>query len=80
MTLWQRMPAAAQDARALDLGTVGSASAQALLSRFRAAGVDVGVWDVTSDIGLPAFACLAVSAQGTDGGRAGTGLRLPCRP
>lgn len=67
VTLWQRMPAAEQDARAVDLATVDGAVSRTLLPRFHAAGVVVGVWDVASDIGLPAFACLAVSAQGTDG-------------
>ncbi len=67
VALWQQMPEAAQDARALDLATVDGPVSRTLLPRFAAAGVDIGVWDVTSDIGLPAFACLAVSAQGTDG-------------
>ncbi|MEJ1977086.1 MAG: YcaO-like family protein [Acetobacteraceae bacterium] len=67
VALWQSMPAAAQDARALDLATVDHAPNRALLQRFSDAGLDAGVWDVTSDIGLPAFACLVASAQGSDG-------------
>ncbi len=76
VALWQQMSAAAQDARALDLATVDGPASLALLPRFAAAGVDVGVWDVTSDIGLPAFACLAVSAQGGDWGTDGVAPEL----
>jgi YcaO-like protein with predicted kinase domain len=67
VTLWQQMPAAAQDARTLDLATVDGVASRALLPHFQSAGLAIGVWDVTSDIGLPAFACLVASVPGTDG-------------
>lgn len=43
--------------RQVDLGTVDHAGCQALMGRLRAAGVHVTVWDITSDVGVPAYGC-----------------------
>lgn len=56
-TLWRlKSPEARQETR-LDPATVADPVCRSLLERFAAAGVDVGLWDITSDIGLPAFLC-----------------------
>jgi ribosomal protein S12 methylthiotransferase accessory factor len=34
-----------------------------VIARFAQAGVLVGVWEITSDVGLPAFVCRVVDAQ-----------------
>ena len=60
--LWRGMPEAAQDACALDPGVVEGRGPCRLLAAFAKAQVDVRLWDVTSDIGIPAFVCLAVSS------------------
>jgi len=39
----------------LDLATVTDPAGRALLEKVRAAGVHVTVWDITSDVGVPAF-------------------------
>jgi ribosomal protein S12 methylthiotransferase accessory factor len=49
---------AARDARRLDLRTIDDGDCRAVLERYRRAGVDVAVWDVTSHVGIAAFECL----------------------
>jgi len=49
--------------RRLALETVDDASALALLRRYDAAGIAVGVWDMTTDIGIPCFVCSIVERQ-----------------
>jgi YcaO-like protein with predicted kinase domain len=51
-------PEEERDARRLDLRTVDDADCLAVLERYRHAGVDVAVWDVTSHVGVAAFECL----------------------
>jgi YcaO-like protein with predicted kinase domain len=59
-TLFLRRTAAAQWARRIDLDSVGDAACRGLLDRFERAGIDVGVWDTTTDLGLPSFLCAVV--------------------
>jgi YcaO-like protein with predicted kinase domain len=44
--------------RQLDLRTVDDADCGEALDRLDRAGMSVGVWDITTDIGIPAFKCL----------------------
>ncbi len=62
-TLWRLKDRAAQDATRLDPATVADPVCRSLLDRFDAAGVDVGVWEITSDVGLPAFLCRIVARE-----------------
>jgi YcaO-like protein with predicted kinase domain len=75
--LWHRRPAAARDATRLDLGTVADSDCQAVVDRLRQAELEVVVWDITSDVGAPAFHCEVLDRTGEIGhvGR-GTG----CHP
>ncbi len=41
--------------RRVDLSTVEDAACRGLIERVRAAGVHVTVWDITSDVGVPAY-------------------------
>ena len=66
VALWRALPDAAQDRRALDPAAVDGALGHALLSAFAEARIAVRIWDVTSDIALPAFVCLAVSPADAD--------------
>jgi YcaO-like protein with predicted kinase domain len=54
---WARLSEAQKGRTRLDLSTVDDAGCRWVLERFDAAGVAVGVWDQTSDIGLPSFRC-----------------------
>jgi ribosomal protein S12 methylthiotransferase accessory factor len=67
VALWRERPPAAQDKLAVDLDTVEAAAARSLLAQLARSGMQVRVWDVTSDIGLPVFACLLAPAEETDG-------------
>lgn len=61
VALWRALPERAQDACALDPTAVDGPLGRRLLAKFARADVTVRLWDVTSDIGLPAFVCLAAS-------------------
>jgi ribosomal protein S12 methylthiotransferase accessory factor len=46
--------------RRLDLDTVDDAGCRSVLEAYERAGIDVCVWDTTTDVHLPAFECLIV--------------------
>jgi YcaO-like protein with predicted kinase domain len=56
-TLWGLAGKEAQDLTRIDLQTVQDAACQDVLDKFARAGIVVGVWETTSDIGIPAFLC-----------------------
>lgn len=60
--LWEISDDAARDASAVDLDTVTDAGSLEVVARFAAAGLDVAVWEQTSDVGLPVFACEIIDA------------------
>ncbi|WP_207457712.1 YcaO-like family protein [Azospirillum sp. SYSU D00513] len=62
-TLWRLRGQGEQDATRVDQATVSDPVCRALLDRFEAAGVGVGIWEITSDLGLPAFLVRAVSLE-----------------
>lgn len=47
-------------ARRIDLSTIEAAGCREALQRYDRAQVAVGVWDITSDIGVPTFECVIV--------------------
>lgn len=62
-SLWRCRQASPHVSR-LDLGTVGDEACQAVLDRLYDADLDVAVWDVTTDIGVPTFQCLIMDRTG----------------
>lgn len=64
-TVWHRQDAETRARTRIDLATVADGWCADLISRFERAGIDIGVWDITSDIGLPAFLCRAVPRDAT---------------
>ncbi|MEV7040416.1 YcaO-like family protein [Amycolatopsis sp. NPDC051061] len=58
--LWRRRA----DYARVDPDTVTDPHCRELIAVLRAAGVGVLLWDVTSDIGVPAFGCLLTPASG----------------
>jgi len=56
--------------RRLDLATVTSTGGRWLLERLASAGVFVAVWDITSDVGVPAYACSILEDPGEPAWRA----------
>ncbi|MEM8854381.1 MAG: YcaO-like family protein [Pseudomonadota bacterium] len=67
VTLWKLSPAAWSGASAVRLDTVTDPACAHLLSLFAGAGIDVAVFDATSDIGLPTFLALIDDAAGVSG-------------
>lgn len=62
-TLWVLAPPASQNERRLDLDTVDDPACRDILDRYRAAGVLVGVWETTTDVGLASFLCMIVDRE-----------------
>jgi YcaO-like protein with predicted kinase domain len=63
MTLWHHATAAQRRETRVALDTVDDAACRWVLGRFERAGVAVAVWEVTSDVGIPAFYCTLVDAS-----------------
>ena len=62
-TLWHLRTTAERYQTRLDLDTVEDPGCQEVLEKFARAGVDVAVWETTSDIGLPAFFCMTAERE-----------------
>jgi ribosomal protein S12 methylthiotransferase accessory factor len=62
-TLWRLQDPASQAATRIDLDSIDDPVCRSLIDRFEAAGVAVGVWETTSDVGLPAFLCRIVERE-----------------
>ena len=54
---WARLSESARRAREIDRDSIAAVSVCGLLDRFAAARIDVRLWDMTSEIGLPAYQC-----------------------
>ena len=65
LSLWRLGGDSARAASKLDATTVAGDAAASLLDHYRAAGLDVGIWDVTSDIGVPVFCCAVAEPSDT---------------
>jgi len=76
-SLWRWRLLADQDARRLDLATVDDTSVRAALERLTDAGLDVGVWDISTDVGVAAFYCLVADRTGEIGH---IGVGAACHP
>ena len=61
IALWRAAPERAQDARAVDPSSIDAPTSRSLIAAFDRAGVMLRIWDLTSDIALPVFLCLAAS-------------------
>jgi ribosomal protein S12 methylthiotransferase accessory factor len=59
-TLWQLSSRERRHAARLDLGTIDNADCRDLLGRLERAAVRIFAWEITSDVGVPAFACTLV--------------------
>lgn len=62
-SIWNRLPPAIRHATRLDLQTVDDHDCLQVIERLDQAGFEVGVWDITSDIGIAAFYCLIVDRR-----------------
>ncbi len=67
VALWQAMSEPRQAACALDPASIDGAVSAPLLARFAAADVGLVIWEVTTEVGLPAFLALAADRDGMAG-------------
>ena len=65
--LWELSGAMRRDDLRLDLATVGDRDCRDLLNRLDVAGVHAAVWDITSDVGVAAFACTVFDPSEPEG-------------
>ena len=65
MALWSLGDDAHAKATQLDLATVDDPGCRALLDRIDHAGVGVAAWDITSDLGIPAYTCTIYDRPGS---------------
>ncbi len=80
VTLWHLLDEDAKDQTRIDLDTVDDPVCRGLLDKYQAAGVRVGVWEITTDVGIPGFLCRIVqqAAPPANGTRPATGMG--CHP
>ncbi|MBK8174160.1 MAG: YcaO-like family protein [Rhodospirillales bacterium] len=57
-TLWHLSNDGERQRKTLDDASVDDSACCSVLERFAAAGLEVRIWDVTSDVGIAAFLCL----------------------
>jgi ribosomal protein S12 methylthiotransferase accessory factor len=57
VALWAAQPILRRARCSLDLTSIDDPDCGALLAKYEAAGIDVRVWNVTTDIGIAAFLC-----------------------
>ena len=58
LTLWRLKGGPALAATRIDPASLTGEAVTTVMERFERARMDVGIWDVTSDIGVPAFQCV----------------------
>lgn len=68
------------DPPVVDLDTVDDDDSRSVLERFAAAGLEVTVWDVTSEVGVPCFKAAIVDAPGQVRRRARASFGAGCHP
>lgn len=61
--LWNQQPVSMQAASGLNLNTVDDTGCLQLLELFNKANIEIKVWDMTTDVGLPSFICLAIGDE-----------------
>jgi ribosomal protein S12 methylthiotransferase accessory factor len=80
ITLLRHAPETERAARKLELASVSEPSLVDLLERFARAGLVVGVWDATSDIGVPVFHCIVKERDGRGHLQLGPLEGMGCHP
>jgi YcaO-like protein with predicted kinase domain len=80
VTLWRLLGPAERAACRVDARTVGDPMCRSLLDRYDDTGMAVGIWDVTSDVGVPAFCCRILDANEQPFRRLGFAEGMGCHP
>lgn len=61
--LWSQQADQAQAATGIDPDSIDDANCRWLMALFKAANIDIRIWDISSDAQLPCFTCLAMGDQ-----------------
>jgi YcaO-like protein with predicted kinase domain len=80
MTLWLAHDTQARARTRVDLATIDDPACATVLDRLEHAGVAVGVWEVTSDVGIPAFRCIIADRDASSLRPYLPGLGSGCHP
>jgi len=65
-TLWMLQGEKKFEINRVDPASVDDPVCQNLFSRIAAAGISIGIWDITSDVGIAAFACSLIPQENSD--------------
>jgi YcaO-like protein with predicted kinase domain len=79
-TLWRLSSDSQIDEHRVDISTINDRSCLRILEKFGRAGLTVVVWDITSDIGLPTFACLIAPAENCEIWHSSVAMGYGCHP
>jgi YcaO-like protein with predicted kinase domain len=63
LSLWRLKGGPALAATRIDPASLTGEAVASVMERFDRAGMDVGIWDVTSDIGVPVFQCVIAGRE-----------------
>lgn len=79
-TLWRALDEAARQERKIDLAHVEDTSCRWVLDRFDVAGCAYAAWEITSDIGIPAYRAALVDRTPSVGRSFLPGIGSGCHP
>ena len=79
-TLWRALDAAARQERKIDLARVDDPGCRWVINRFEAADCAYAAWEITSDIGIPAYRCALVDRTPSAGRSFLPGIGSGCHP
>lgn len=79
-TLWSLRDAADRRSTRIDLQTVHDSGCCEILHKCDRAGIAVAVWEITSDVGIPAFRCTLTERNGHRIGRLYPAHGMGCHP
>lgn len=63
LSVWHHMPPSEQAKRQIDPNSLKDPALNTTLHRFLQAGLEVRIWDITTDIRIPSYLCLALDRR-----------------
>jgi YcaO-like protein with predicted kinase domain len=80
ITLWRLLGLEQQAKTRVDLRTMDDPACGAILEKYASAGISVGVWEATSDVGIATFYCRIMDAREEPFRRLGFSEGMGCHP
>jgi YcaO-like protein with predicted kinase domain len=66
LAIWRDLDQETRDSRKIDLSTVSDEDCCSIIARCISVGMAIAVWEITSDIGVPAFCCWLADGKDTE--------------